>query len=89
MNLYELIQLIGQNIWIYGGSLVVVLSILVFVHEWGHYIVARMCGVRVEKFSIGFGKEIYGFTDKAQTRWKFSMIPVSYTHRTLPTICSV
>lgn len=76
MNLYELIQLIGQNIWIYGGSLVVVLSILVFVHEWGHYIVARMCGVRVEKFSIGFGKEIYGFTDKAQTRWKFSMIPL-------------
>lgn len=76
MNLYELIQIIGQNIWIYGGSLVVVLSILVFVHEWGHYIVARMCGVRVEKFSIGFGKEIYGFTDKAQTRWKISLIPL-------------
>jgi len=76
MNFYELIQMIGQNVWIYGGSLVVVLSILVFVHEWGHYIVARMCGVRVEKFSIGFGKEIYGFTDKAGTRWKISMIPL-------------
>jgi len=76
MNFYELIQMVGQNTLIYGGSLVAVLSILVFVHEWGHYIVARMCGIRVEKFSIGFGKEIYGFNDKAGTRWKISMIPL-------------
>lgn len=76
MNFYELIQMVGQNAWLYGGSLVLVLSILVFVHEWGHYIVARMCGVRVEKFSIGFGKELYGFTDKAGTRWKISAIPL-------------
>jgi regulator of sigma E protease len=54
----------------------IVLSVLVFVHEWGHYIVARMCGVRVEKFSIGFGKELFGFTDKAGTRWKISLIPL-------------
>ncbi|MGH1403207.1 MAG: RIP metalloprotease RseP [Alphaproteobacteria bacterium] len=76
MNIAELIQMVGQNIWIYGGSFVLVLSILVFVHEWGHYIIARMCGVRVEKFSIGFGKEIYGFNDKSGTRWKISMIPL-------------
>ncbi len=76
MNIAELLQMIGQNIWIYGGSFVLVLSILVFVHEWGHYIIARMCGVRVEKFSIGFGKEIYGFNDKSGTRWKISMIPL-------------
>ena len=76
MNFYELLQMVGENIWIYGGSLVLVLSILVFVHEWGHYIIARMCGIRVEQFSIGFGKEIYGLTDKAGTRWKFSMIPL-------------
>lgn len=56
--------------------LLIVLSVLVFVHEWGHYIVARMCGVRVEKFSIGFGKELFGYTDKAGTRWKFSLIPL-------------
>lgn len=54
----------------------IVLSVLVFVHEWGHYIVARLCGVRVEKFSIGFGKELFGYTDKAGTRWKFSLIPL-------------
>lgn len=76
MNMYDLVQMLGQNIWIYGGAFVVVLSILVFVHEWGHYIIARMCGVRVETFSIGFGREIWGFTDKNGTRWKVSLIPL-------------
>lgn len=52
------------------------LSILVFVHEWGHYIVARMFKTRVEVFSIGFGKEIFGWTDKSKTRWKISMVPL-------------
>jgi regulator of sigma E protease len=55
---------------------VVVLSVLVFVHEWGHYIVARLCGVKIETFSIGFGKEIFGRTDKHGTRWKFSWVPL-------------
>ena len=55
---------------------VVVLSVLVFVHEWGHYIIARLCGVRVETFSIGFGKEIFGWTDKKDTRWKISWVPL-------------
>lgn len=55
---------------------VVVLSVLVFVHEWGHYIVARLCGVRIKVFSIGFGPEIFGRTDRAGTRWKFSWIPL-------------
>lgn len=55
---------------------VVVLSVLVFVHELGHYLVARWCGVRIETFSIGFGREIVGWTDKAGTRWKFSLIPL-------------
>jgi regulator of sigma E protease len=54
----------------------VVLTILVFVHEMGHYWVARRNGVRVEVFSIGFGPEIFGRTDKAGTRWKFSAIPL-------------
>ena len=55
---------------------VVVLTILVFVHEWGHYWVARRNGVRVEVFSVGFGREIFGYTDRAGTRWKFSIIPL-------------
>lgn len=53
-----------------------VLGVLVFVHEWGHYIVARMCGVKVIKFSIGFGREIFGWTDKKGTRWKISWLPL-------------
>ncbi|MDE2336236.1 MAG: site-2 protease family protein, partial [Alphaproteobacteria bacterium] len=60
---------------VYVIPFVVVLSVLVFVHEWGHYIVARLCGVRVETFSIGFGREIFGWTNKAGTRWKVSWLP--------------
>lgn len=54
----------------------IVLTPLVFVHEFGHYWVARRAGVRVETFSIGFGRELFGITDKAGTRWKFSLIPL-------------
>lgn len=75
-SIFDLFQLIASNIWVYGGTFLIVLSILVFVHEWGHYIVARLCGVRVEVFSIGFGKEIFGWNDKNDTRWKFSLIPL-------------
>lgn len=76
MNFLEIFQVLGGNVWLYGGAFVLVLSILVFVHEWGHYIVARMCGVRVETFSIGFGKELLGFNDKNGTRWKLALIPL-------------
>lgn len=75
-SIFDLIQLVATNLWFYGGVLILVLSLLVFVHEWGHYIVARMCGVRAEVFSVGFGKEIVGWTDKNGTRWKISMIPL-------------
>ena len=52
------------------------LSLVVFVHEWGHYIVARACGIRSEVFSIGFGPEIFGWTDRRRTRWRFGIIPL-------------
>lgn len=55
---------------------VIVLTVLVFVHELGHYLVARYNKVKVEVFSIGFGPELFGWDDKAGTRWKFSMIPL-------------
>ena len=76
MNFIETFQMLGSNAWLYGGTFILVLSLLVFVHEWGHYIVARMCGIKVESFSIGFGKELFGFTDKNETRWKVSLIPL-------------
>src|ERR1044071_8175658 len=54
----------------------VILSVLVFVHEFGHYWVARRSGVRVEAFSIGFGPELFGWNDKHGTRWRFAAIPL-------------
>jgi regulator of sigma E protease len=53
-----------------------ILSVVVFVHEFGHYWVARRNGVRVETFSIGFGPELFGRNDRHGTRWKFSAIPL-------------
>ena len=55
---------------------VVILTVLVFVHEFGHYLIARWNRVRVEVFSIGFGPELFGWWDRAGTRWKFSAIPL-------------
>ena len=55
---------------------VLVLSVVVFVHEYGHYWVARRNGVRVEVFSIGFGRELFGLNDSHGTRWKFSLVPL-------------
>jgi regulator of sigma E protease len=62
-------------LWKYGIPFLVLLTPLVFVHELGHYLIARRNGVRVEVFSIGFGPEIYGWTAKSGTRWKISAIP--------------
>ena len=55
---------------------VVVLTLVVFIHELGHFLVARWCGIRVQAFSIGFGREIVGFFDRHGTRWKFCWIPL-------------
>ena len=52
------------------------LSVVVFFHELGHFLVARWCGVRVLTFSVGFGPEVVGFNDRHGTRWKLSWIPL-------------
>ena len=52
------------------------LTIIVFIHELGHFLVARWCGVAVEVFSIGFGREIFGWHDRHGTRWKVCWIPL-------------
>lgn len=66
-----LIQLILHNFL----SFVLIISVIVFVHEFGHFFVARLCRVKVEEFAIGFGPELFGFTDKKGTRWKICPIP--------------
>ena len=60
----------------YAIPFLIAITVLVFVHEMGHYLVARWCGVRVEVFSVGFGREIWGRTDSRGTRWKLGWIPV-------------
>jgi regulator of sigma E protease len=60
----------------FGLPFLIILTVLVFVHELGHYMVARRCGVRVDVFSVGFGRELFGYTDRNGTRWKFSLIPL-------------
>lgn len=54
---------------------IAVLTVVVFIHELGHFLVARWCGVRIQAFSIGFGREIFGFYDRYGTRWKFCWLP--------------
>ena len=55
---------------------VLVLTLLVFVHEYGHYWVGRRFGIHAEVFSIGFGPELIGWTDRNGTRWKISAMPL-------------
>ena len=55
---------------------IILLTVVVFIHEYGHYYYAKKYGVGVTDFSIGFGREIFGFNDKSGTRWKFCLIPL-------------
>ena len=55
---------------------IILLTVVVFVHEYGHYYFAKKYGVGITDFSIGFGKELFGFNDKSGTRWKFCSIPL-------------
>lgn len=68
----------GTAAGFFGAAIpfLIVLTIVVFVHELGHFLVGRWCGVGVNAFSIGFGPELLGFTDRHGTRWKLSAIPL-------------
>ena len=59
----------------YALPFIAVISVVVFAHEFGHFWVARRCGIKVESFSIGFGKSIFGWTDKHGTRWQVAWLP--------------
>lgn len=60
----------------YFFSFVLVISVIVFIHEFGHYRVAKWCGVKIDVFSIGFGRELFGWNDKSGTRWKVCALPL-------------
>src|SRR5450631_4399644 len=66
----------GGNLAGYLVPFLFVLTIVVFFHELGHFLVARWCGIKILTFSIGFGPEIVGFSDRYGTRWKISAVPL-------------
>jgi len=75
MDLLAQIPLIGPTLAV-AVPFILVLAIVVFVHEFGHYIVGRWCGIGADVFSVGFGREIYGWTDSRGTRWRIAALPL-------------
>jgi regulator of sigma E protease len=69
-----LATLLGLATTVLGFLLI--LTVIVFIHEMGHFLVARWCGVTVKTFSIGFGKELYGFDDRHGTHWRVAAVPL-------------
>jgi len=72
----EFLEVFGMSTPVAIVSFLFVLTIIVFVHELGHFLVARWCGVAVKVFSVGFGPELVGYYDRHGTRWKISAIPL-------------
>jgi regulator of sigma E protease len=65
-----------MNFFYYFVSFFLIINIIVFVHEYGHFLAAKRVGVKISTFSIGVGPELFGFNDKCGTRWRFSLLPV-------------
>ena len=76
MDIFTSLAGFGGNFLSYLIPFLFVLTVVVFVHEMGHFLVARWCGVGIKAFSIGFGPEIFGFNDKYGTRWRVAWIPL-------------
>ena len=72
----ESLSALGGGLIGYVVPFLFVLTIVVFFHELGHFLMARLCGIKVLVFSIGFGPEIAGFNDRYGTRWKISAVPL-------------
>src|ERR1700704_4767260 len=75
-NLVEHFNLLGHIVVGIILPFLFVLTIVVFFHELGHFLVARLCGIKILVFSVGFGPELIGFNDRYGTRWKLAAIPL-------------
>jgi len=76
MNIMDSLSAFGGGVVGYAVPFLFVLTVVVFFHELGHFLIARWCGIKVVVFSLGFGPEIVGFNDRHGTRWKLSAIPL-------------
>lgn len=76
MDLTSLLNSVLHGVWYYVVIFLVILTVVVFVHELGHFLVARWNGVKVEVFSIGFGPEVWGRVAADGTRWRIGLLPL-------------
>src|SRR5581483_11316045 len=76
IDILSWLSALGWGILGYILPFIAVLTLVVFFHELGHFLVARRCGVKILTFSIGFGPELFGFDDRHGTRWKISAVPL-------------
>ena len=76
MDFWSGISNFGGGIFGYTLPFLFILCIVVFFHELGHFLVGRWCGVRVLAFSLGFGRELFAFVDRAGTRWRVAILPL-------------
>ena len=74
--MFDMISGFGGSLLGYILPFLFVLTIVVFFHELGHFLVARWCGVKVDAFSIGFGPELFSWNDKHGTRWRVAAVPL-------------
>ena len=76
MDLFSTLGAFGGSVFSYAIPFLFVLTVVVFFHELGHFLVGRWCGVRVLTFSIGFGPELAAFVDRKGTRWRLAVFPL-------------
>jgi regulator of sigma E protease len=76
MDILSILHLPATTIITYAIPFLVALTLIVFVHEYGHFKIARLCGVKVDTFAIGFGRELWGRNDRHGTRWKIGWLPL-------------
>jgi regulator of sigma E protease len=76
MDLQSLIGSAALPYWLIPPAFLFVITVIIVVHELGHYIAARLCGVNVAAFSLGFGPEVFAYTSKSGTRWRLALYPL-------------
>ncbi len=76
MSFFSLVIGVLSGAGWYVIPFVVILSVVVFFHELGHYLVGRWCGVKIDAFSLGFGPELFAYIDKRGTRWRVAALPL-------------
>lgn len=64
------------DLFLRGLCVLFAFMIIIFVHEAGHYLIGRWCGIKASVFSLGFGPQIMGYTDKHGTQWRLALIPL-------------